>query len=170
MLLFIVHAILLPRCWRPSCVNPGSSFQSLCLLLVQRFRIGSRGCHGIRLVHPRLQRSVTQTINPLAYSILLPIVWKLGEDFARLWIGPNILAILMVVVVCSLAFGRPFSADSVPPPWDERHVPMHNAVARQFTMMLGVIFVVIFASNLVVALLRLEFGTLYVALNFLRNP
>lgn len=105
-------------------------------------------------------------INPVATSILLPVALVAGEDFCRLWFGVIILGLFVVVCLGSIAIGRPLMADWIPLGENERLHPMMKDLRRSLTFLLGVLFFIMFASNLAVAIIGSEFGTTYVILNF----
>jgi len=105
-------------------------------------------------------------VNPVAMSILTPIAWLAGEDFCRLWMGVLILAVFALVTWGSLLTSKPLLTDFIPLGDDERLHPVTKDVIVGMTMFLGTIFVIMWASNMVVALRKLEVGTQYVIFNF----
>ena len=105
-------------------------------------------------------------INPVAYGILLPVALILGEEFCRLWMGIIVMGIFAIVCVVSLCTQRPLMHDFIGMGTDERTHPMMKDMIRTLTYVLSVIFLIMFVSNLIIALMKLEVGTLYVVLNF----
>ena len=107
-------------------------------------------------------------INPIAYTVLLPVVILAGEDFSRLWMGVIILGIFMTVTLLSVPFGRPLMTDWIPKDKeeDEREAVVMHDLRVSLTYMLGGIFVIMFVSNLVIAIRDEDFGTIYVIFNF----
>merc|ERR1712176_35293 len=56
--------------------------------------------------------------------------------------------------------------ESIPLPEDEREHPMYIAIRYWLTAAIGLIFLVMFISNLVVAVYGLEFGTAFILFQF----
>ena len=109
---------------------------------------------------------VLESANPVIYSCLLPVIITQGEDFARLWVGVVILGSFTGITAISLAIDRPLLADGIEIPDDgPRRVPM-QAVAREITIGLMVMFAIMFASNLFVALLGLKNGSIFIILDY----
>lgn len=105
-------------------------------------------------------------VNPVAYTTLLPVALVLGEDFCRLWMGVIVSGIFAVISVVSVPFGRPLMADWISLGDDERLFPMMRDLRKELTVVLSGIFLVMFGSNLAVAIIGSEVGPTYVVLNF----
>jgi hypothetical protein len=138
------------------CVSVASSWLFL-LFFFLRFRNAT----------PPWRPKLLEVANPISFSLMLiPAFQKGGEDFARLWVGVFICALLSAVCLGSLVIGRPFVSDFIPPPEDSRlHKPV-AAMVHSLTVTLGVIFVFMLGCNLLVATEGYKFGTDYVLWNF----
>ena len=120
-----------------------------------------------RSASPPWKPKILEVANPVSFSLMLiPAFRAGGEDFARLWVGVFICALLSVVCLGSLVFGRPFLSDFITAPADARLAKPIAAMVVSLTLTLGIIFVFMLGCNLVVAIRGFEFGTSYVLWNF----
>ena len=112
--------------------------------------------------HPTVFPKLFDVFNPFFFAILTPIGWWQGDEFCRLWVGTINAGLLAFVVLVSILIRRPWLSESIPLPEDEREHPMYIAIRYWLTAAIGLIFLVMFISNLVVAVYGLEFGTAFV--------
>ena len=116
--------------------------------------------------HPIVFPKLFEVVNPVAYSMLLPVAIYMGEDFCRVWIGVITLGILCVVILGSMVVRKPWLSEAIPLPEDERLHPMTWETRYWATGIFGIIFLIMFASNVIVAVEGYEFGTAYIMFNF----
>lgn len=127
-----------------------------------------RACGGQR--YPAaLQRDypkILDVMNLLLWAGLLPISQLAGEDFCRLWVGPIFLGSMLAASLISLAIGKPWMEDAFPLGDDPRMHPIMKGFAKDLTVLLSGVFLIMFASNLIVALCELEVGLPFIIFNF----
>jgi len=105
-------------------------------------------------------------MNLVLWTALLPISQVAGEDFCRLWVGPIFIGTLLAASLISLSIRKPWMEDVIPLGEDPRFHPITKGLAKDLTVLLAGVFFIMFASNLIVALLELEVGLAFVIFNF----
>lgn len=110
---------------------------------------------------------VLDVMNLVLWTALLPISQVAGEDFCRLWVGPIFLGSLLAATLISLAIGRPWMEDAFPLGEDPRLAAIMKGLAKDLTALLALVFFIMFASNLIVALLEMKVGLAFVIFNFI---
>ena len=111
---------------------------------------------------------IIEIFNPLAFTVFLPIAFRQTDDWCRIWNGAFVNGSLLLATLISLLTTHPVTRDFMPDTAfaDERWKKPMAYCVWYTTAWLAVLFAIMTACSLVVALTKLKTGPLFVVLAY----